>query len=429
MTVVLKNIRLLFCVCLLASLIVPSSAFATIAKVLAEADLDYAQGRNAQAEEKYSAILEKDPDNYRVIRALAEVKINLGKYEDAESLLSRVLKMEVSMGRNVLVYLEDDSEPLKAELVDETVILKEDTKNNMRNYLEPASDEPVPHYRLFFFDSGKMELVPKTRAYVKYVGVPRSTLVMVQERHAEVMNKLIDSKGSKGPGEMISLPGGCYMMGNDKGTPIEQPAHEVCLSPFKMDKYEVTQRDFQAVMTHNPARFKGADLPVESVTFDEAHDYCKKQGKRLPTEAEWESAARAGTTSLYYWGDEFDPSMGNFCDKDCDLNDHSDVSDGFQHTAPVGSYKPNPAGLYDMAGNVSEWVSDWMENNYYVKSPKDNPKGPERMDEKIMRGGTNTKVFRGGSWDTNPYNMQSAARKSMWIDYRVESLGFRCASN
>ncbi len=406
-----------------------SSAHATLSQMVDEADHAVASGDMVKAESVYSSVLEKDSENYRVLRSLADVKIGMGKLKEAEALLAKVLKMEVSTGRNVLVYTRGEEKPRAAELVDETVILQTVGKNNMRNYLAPVDENAVPHFRLFFKDTGKLELVSKAQAQIRYVGVPRSTMVMVQERHNEVMDKLMAEKGVTGTGEMVRFEAGCFIMGNDKGHVIERPAHEVCLSAFKIDTHEVRQSEFLALMKHNPSRFKGADLPVESVTYDEASDYCKNVGKRIPTEAEWEFSARAGTTTLYYWGDEFDPAKANFCDSDCELNLGGTVPDGYVHTAPVGSFPPNPAGLYDMAGNVSEWVADWMEDNYYVLSPKNDPKGPERMDEKIMRGGTNNKVIRGGSWKTNPVSLQSAVRKSIWMDYRLEGLGFRCAKS
>ena len=128
-----------------------------------------------------------------------------------------------------------------------------------------------------------------------------------------------------------------------------------------MGKYEVQQKNFQAVMGTNPSQNVGANLPVDSLTWDEASDYCKKVGMRLPTEAEWEYAARAGTTTPFYWGATLSGKEANFCDSTCALNIREPrVTDGFKHTAPVGSFPPNPFGLYDMAGNVSEWIQDWM---------------------------------------------------------------------
>ncbi len=414
---------------LLVILCWPVQAFGDISKSIAAGDQAMAIKDYLVAEKIYTEVLQTDPENFRVMKSLAEVKITLKKYKEAETLLGKILAMEVSNGKKVLVTIEGETEPQEAELVDETVILKEDSKNNMRNYLTPVLPEPVPHYRLFFFKSGKMELVPKRRAQIRYKGVPRHVRLEVTEMQGQVKMKLIESAGSKGPDEMVALEGGCFKMGTDKGEPDEQPVHEVCVSPFKMDKFEVTQREFQLKMGTNMSLYKGADLPVESVTWIEADQYCTKSNKRLPTEAEWEYAARAGSSTEYAWGDEFDTSQANYCDKACaeNLKDNK-ASDGFPVTAPVGSFPANAFGLHDMAGNVNEWVADWMEEKYYMLSPKKNPTGPVRS-ERVMRGGTNTKVLRGGSWSNGAPELRSANRKALWVDYRIEDLGFRCAAD
>jgi len=411
-------------------LIAVPSAHATLSEMIAEADNAYESGNKAQAETLYTSVLEKDPGNYRVIGNLAEIKIGKGELKEAKELLGKILKMKVTNRRDVLVYMRGEDKPREAEVVDETVILGSDGKNNMRNYLEPVNENAVPHFRLYFKDTGKVKLVSKAQAQIRYNSVPRINMVEYQERYNDVMNRLIDNKGSTGSGEMVRFEAGCFMMGNDKGDMMERPAHEVCLSPFEMDVYEVRQSEFQSVMKHNPSRFKGADLPVESVTYYEAADYCESIGKRIPTEAEWEYAARAGTKTLYYWGDEFDASKANYCDIACLINrDPNAASDGYKQTAPVGAFPANPAGLHDMAGNVGEWVADWMESNYYVVSPKQDPKGPKRANDKIQRGGTNDKMIRGGSWKSYPPRVQSSSRKHHWIDYRLESVGFRCVKN
>ena len=304
-------------------------------------------------------------------------------------------------------------------------------KTNMKNYLDSAAKKKIPSYRLFFLDAGKMKLIPKNQIRIEYVGVPRLDHERAQELYAKIQTKLIDAAGEITEVEMVSVEGGCFKMGSDKHGPLEGPAHEVCVSSFKIEKYEVAQKPFQSVMGMNPSRFVSADLPVESVTWHESDSYCKKIGKRLPTEAEWEFAARGGTTTEYYWGDVVDPSKGNFCDSNCDLNIRvQDASDGFKYTAPVGLFPANPLGLHDMSGNVAEWVADWMdaEGNYYISSPKDNPLGPIRTNPNL-RGGTNEKVIRGGSWGSGQETLRSAWRKAFFLNYRFEMLGFRCAAN
>jgi formylglycine-generating enzyme required for sulfatase activity len=138
---------------------------------------------------------------------------------------------------------------------------------------------------------------------------------------------------------MVSIKAGCFLMGSKMGDPDELPVHEVCISPFKLGAYEVRQKNFQAVMGVNPSENVGADYPVDSASWLDARDYCKKLALRLPLEAEWEYAARGGTQTEFYWGNKVGGKEANFCDSTCELNiRESRVSDGFRHTAPVGSF-------------------------------------------------------------------------------------------
>ena len=404
---------------------------ADVSRKLAEGDKARFSGKYAEAEKVYAEALAEQPENYRILKSLVEVKVALKKYAEAKPLAKRILAKEVMVQKKVKVYREGESEVLEAELVDERVVAPATGKNNMRNYLDSAPGEPVPHYRLFFFKKGKMELVPQSEVRIEYIGVPRIVHEQTQELYDKIQRQLIAASGGKKE-EMVEVEGGCFKMGSDKGLPRERPIHEVCVSSFRIDKYEVSQRDFQSVLKTNPSRFVAGDLPVESVTWLEANKFCRETGKRLPTEAEWEFAARGGTKTEFYWGDAFDPSKGNFCDESCELNIRlRGASDGYKHTAPVGKFPPNPLGLYDMAGNVAEWVNDndSKGENYYIVSPRDNPKGPVRHDAKIIRGEKNDKIFRGGSWEGGSETLRSAWRKALWADYRIDGLGFRCAAN
>ena len=405
---------------------------ADVFRKLAEGDKARFSGKYAEAEKIYAEALAEQPENYRILKSLAEVKVALKKYAEAKPLAKKILDREVMVQKKVRVYRGGEPEALEAELVDERVIAPDTGKNNMRNYLDSAAREPVPHYRLFFFKKGKMELVPQSQVRIEYVGVPRIIHEQTQELYDKIQRQLIAAFDGGKKGEMVEVGGDCFNMGSDKGSPRERPIHEVCVSSFKIDKYEVSQRDFQSVLKTNPSRFVAGDLPVESVTWLEADEFCRETGKRLPTEAEWEFAARGGTKTEFYWGDAFDPSKGNFCDESCELNIRlRGASDGYKHTAPVGKFPPNPLGLYDMAGNVAEWVNDndSKGENYYIVSPRDNPKGPVRHDAKIIRGEKNDKIFRGGSWEGGSETLRSAWRKALWADYRIEGLGFRCAAN
>ena len=406
----------------------PVTGFTSVVDETLEGDAKLAQGEIQEAEKHYATALKMDPGNWRVMRSLAEVRFQLKKYKETKQLVDGILAMKVIKRNTVMVTVEGDPEPFEAEIVDERVITPDSGRNNLRNYVDGKTKKPIPHYRLFNIKTGKMLLIPHKDAKVKYKGVPTRIYAYVQDLHAKVENQLISMAGTKGPVEMMALKGGCFKMGSVNGDLTERPVHEVCLKPFKMDKFEVSQSDFQAAMGHNPSRFKGADRPAEMVTWHEADEHCKKSGKRLPTEAEWEYAARAGTDMEYYWGNEFDASKSNFCDSKCGLNIRAkNLSDGFPNTSPIGSFPANPFGLHDMAGNVHEWVADWFDERYYAGSPKDNPLGPQRSNPTDRRGGGMEKVLRGGAWETGPGSQRSASRKEFQTDYRIESFGFRCA--
>jgi len=156
--------------------------------------------------------------------------------------------------------------------------------------------------------------------------------------------------------------------------------HEVTLmKPFYMGKYEVTQEQWEAVVGKNPSKTKGAKLPVTDVSWEDCQDFIKKLnaktdgGYRLPTESEWEYACRAGTTTAYSFGDKITPEDANY--RDLEIG----------KLKPVGSYKPNAFGLYDMHGNVWEWCEDWLGEYPFAVT---DPKGPATGDRRVLRGGS-----------------------------------------
>ncbi len=210
-----------------------------------------------------------------------------------------------------------------------------------------------------------------------------------------------------------SIPAGCYYMGCSDGDANcdleEKPSHAVNISSFKMTETEITQAQYQAVIGANPSEFAGcANCPVEMVNWDEALAFCAAVGGALPTEAQWEYAARAGTTARFICGD--DPSCLG------DIAWYTDNS-GAQ-TQAVKQKNPNDYGLYDMLGNVIEWLNDWYGADYYSLSPLDDPQGPASGTGRIMRG---------SSWLAGEYNLRVSQRTYGATGGRGPGLGFRCA--
>tara|TARA_B100000686_G_C16795368_1_gene981899 strand:+ start:1533 stop:2285 length:753 start_codon:yes stop_codon:yes gene_type:complete len=218
-----------------------------------------------------------------------------------------------------------------------------------------------------------------------------------------------NSFGYSDKSRMKTIPEGCFMMGSNDGHDDEKPSHKVCLTTYLIDAYEVTQNEFINKMNYNPSHFKGENLPVEGVTWKESKKYCSINGKRLPTEAEFEYASRAGSQTKYPWGNKIGINNAN-CIGCGSLW-------GGTKTAPVGSFHPNAWGLYDMIGNVWEWVYDWYDSKYPNKAIQNNPTGPD--------GGTE-KVFRSSSWYYLPEYSSVSSRNSYYPNKPFLGVGFRC---
>jgi sulfatase modifying factor 1 len=329
------------------------------ASLLVEGDKALAIKDYPMAEKHFTGAVQLDPKNYKALRSLAEVKVKLEKFKEANGFLDRILALPATTGRDIIVYLPGDPKPHEAEIVDETVMALDDSpdseeSNKPKNkFIKETPREPVPHYRVYIKDTGKMKLTPKNKTRVTYKGIPTSTREETQFYKSEVQKMIIDSDGGEVDDALISIPSGCFKMGSEKGNPNELPVHDVCISAFKLAKYEVSQKNFQSVMGFNPSQGIVSNHPVDSVSWLDARNYCRKRGLRLPTEAEWEYAARGGTQTEYYWGENLQEKMENFCDSMCKYNTRNhDYTDGFKNTAPIGSFDPNPFGLHDMAGNL-----------------------------------------------------------------------------
>jgi len=229
----------------------------------------------------------------------------------------------------------------------------------------------------------------------------------------------------------VLIPAGSFMMGspeNEHERDYDEAQHKVTLSQnFFMQTTELTQGQWKAVMGNNPSKFKncGDDCPVETVSWNDVQIFIEKLNNmdsgrryRLPTEAEWEYAARAGTTTRFFWGDQSDCSQANYGNDGIDIECKS-INPG--KTVAVKSYPSNSFGLYDMHGNVLEWCNDWLRS--YQLTPVLDPKGPNSG---------SLRVNRGGGWHYNAKYCRSASRNGR-IPGRMsrgDNLGFRlCASN
>ncbi|MCP4020334.1 MAG: formylglycine-generating enzyme family protein [Desulfobacteraceae bacterium] len=206
--------------------------------------------------------------------------------------------------------------------------------------------------------------------------------------------------------EFVWVPGGCFMMGSYSGNLNEMPVHKVCLDGFWIGKYEVTQEQWTKVMGNNPSEFQncGKGCPVESVSWFGCQMFIEKigDGFSLPTEAQWEYAARSGGKNEIYSG-------GNDIEKVAWYSDNSGPT-----THAVGTKAPNGLGIYDMSGNVWEWCQDWKGN--YSFGEKDNPIGP--------LWGT-YRVIRGGGWYSMPSWVRTTDRGRHEPEFSYLILGFR----
>ena len=239
---------------------------------------------------------------------------------------------------------------------------------------------------------------------------------------------------------LVLIPAGKFMMGSPateagRGS-NEGPQHEVTISkPFYMGAFEVTQEQYEQVMGVNPSGFKGAKNPVETVSWDDAVEFCKKLSARtgkkvmLPTEAQWEYACRAGTTTAFHTGDALEPGQDNAAfpsnpsvlDRIMAWLGISSAKKTIQ-TTPAGSFPPNGLGLYDMHGNVWEWCSDWYDDSYanlpagQAGAKNQDPAGPDSGSQRVLRG---------GCWGSLPLYCRSALRYGVIPDFRSSFGGFR----
>jgi formylglycine-generating enzyme required for sulfatase activity len=225
--------------------------------------------------------------------------------------------------------------------------------------------------------------------------------------------------------EMVVIPPGSFDMGSNDGAANEKPVHRVTFTKsFAMSKTEVTQGQWNFIMGNNPSRFFncGESCPVEQVSWEDAQAFIRKlnakTGKlyRLPSEAEWEYAARADSTTTYPWGNQASHEYANYGDDEC-CQGLAQGRDQWVNTAPVGRFPANAFGLHDMIGNVWEWVDDSYHDSY-----TDAP-----MDGSAWSGDGANHVVRGGSWNFDPQFLGVAIRSRFEPAFRINSIGFRLA--
>jgi formylglycine-generating enzyme required for sulfatase activity len=286
----------------------------------------------------------------------------------------------------VVIYVKTDGGTVKIELSDPTanVEVKVDGKQRAQPKQSGKTESPPPAIAPFDAATAKQ----RQAAWAKHLGVP-----------VEITNSI----GMK----LVLIPPGEFLMGSPdsdlEAAAKEKPQHRVQITkPFYLATYEVTQAEYQKVLGINPSTFKdsGEDAPVESVSWDDAQTFCRKLSElsseqasgrpyRLSTEAEWEYACRAGSTSKYSFGDS-EEELGNYAWYDRNAGNK---------THPVGEKQANAWGLYDMHGNVKEWCQDW--DGPYEAGPASDPLGP---------GSASRYVFRGGCWYRNGWFCRSADR-------------------
>jgi formylglycine-generating enzyme required for sulfatase activity len=250
------------------------------------------------------------------------------------------------------------------------------------------------------------------------------TIIKRERRQAEMF---AEDWGQGVKLEMVSVPGGSFIMGSPEDelrrSKDESPQHRVNVPPFFLGKYPVTQQQYKAVMGTNPSCFGGANRPVEKVTWNDATEFCRrlsqKTGRqyRLPSEAEWEYACRAGTATQFYFGETITTDLVNYDGN----HTYGSAPKGIDRkkTTDVGSFPPNAFGLYDMHGNVWEWCQDVWHDNY---------KGAPTDGSAWSSGGDSSyRMRRGGSTNNAPWNCRSARRRRSYANYRCGNRGFRVA--
>ncbi|WP_422615651.1 SUMF1/EgtB/PvdO family nonheme iron enzyme [Nodularia spumigena] len=278
----------------------------------------------------------------------------------------------------------------------------------------------------FEFDTATITVISKS-----FLGIVKSYEINRSRRSGEFFT---ENLGNGVVLDMVKIPGGKFLMGSPENEPKrfenESPQHSVTIQPFFTGKFTITQAQWAAVaafdkvkidLNPDPSNFKGANRPVESVSWNHAVEFCarisQKTGKtyRLPSEAEWEYACRAGTTTPFYFGETLTTDLANY---DGNYTYGSAPKGEYRkQTTDVGKFSANPFGLYDMCGNIWEWCQDEWHKNY------DNAPADARV--WLVKNDNPFRLLRGGSWYDFPGDCRSAYRNNLYPDLAYGTFGFR----
>jgi formylglycine-generating enzyme required for sulfatase activity len=343
---------------------------------------------NPQQPREYDAVLGGNSPSLEgaaVLGGIEGVKLRL-KNPDA--------KVRIAALEQAVNYGEQGLDLVIAGLNNESIEVQIQTYHILNSRIEPKAKQAA-----FNFNPQGLKL-----EQIEVVTVNKFGEII--QRQPRIARYFTEDLGNGVKLEMAAIPGGTFMMGspeNEEGRrTAESPQHQVTVPNFFMGKYSVTQAQYQAIMGNNPSFYKGSNRPVESVSWNDAVKFCEKLSQRtgkkytLPSEAQWEYACRAGTTTPFYFGKSITPDLVNY---------HGNVpyasapqGEYRGQTTDVGSFPPNAFGLYDMHGNVWEWcLDDWV--NSYNNAPT-NGSAVTRL--------TSLKLLRGGSWGNGPGHCRSA---------------------
>lgn len=349
------------------------------------------------------ATLQQLLNNHFTLNDLRNICFQLGI--DYENLAGEI---KVDKARELVLFCKQIDR--LNELITTCVALRPNLRDNFLETLSPSSTAALPAR----YNTGR-RLAPTKMFSVGFAGFILFTLGLFF---------IFKDEFQMGGGnliQMVPVEAGGFLMGHNEGITNTQPAHNVYLDAYWIDVYEVTNGDYEQFVTETghawPVYWEDNNYapgeekhPVVGVTWHDAAAYCEWNGrKRLPTEAEWEKAARGDGGLLWPWGNEWDNGKANSAES------------GFAHTTPVGTFDEGNSiyGAADMAGNVWEWVADWYEADYYSLGLNRNPTGPPIGQ---------TKVVRGGAWADAPALTQTFVRSGIYPStFSSEVIGFRCA--